>query len=650
MAIVKMNQFHLMALKSDKDEVLRGLQYFRNVDFYEISDDYENLDSIDINPETDEIDSLITKCQNSIEHINRYYPKKGGISALKEGLPNLTFKELEDRVNNVDFNNINDLIRQNADSIDGVAYDLSKAKEELEELKVFRNFDVVPSMLYKLNNTDTYIGSVMIKGKNEFEELLSNIDTVYFELLGIRKDEAVYMIVCHKSDKAKLDEVIKANGSTKINLNLDITVGEQQKKLEERINILTNRRKELIEQLASLSVYRQDIELSYEYFQNMRVRVEANNKAKFTDKVCVFRGYFPKNQETEFRTLINDITNGAFELEIEDAKLDDEETPVMLKNNKLIGVFEPIAKTYSMPKYNEIDPTPFLAPFYVLFFGMMSADAGYGLVVLLGCIFALKSFNLSVSMRKNVKFFTILSIFTVIWGVAYNSYFGVTLKFMPQLLDISTQVVDILVLAIIFGILHLFFGLALKAYLCFRDGNYLQAIFGVFSWYITLISAGLALLGSTLGLPSIVSEISKWIMFVGFIMIIIGGAIEVKGGFGAKLGAGIYNLYGITSYVGDIVSYSRLLALGLSGAYIALSVNTIASLMFGNIIGILCSVIVLVVFHAFNIFLSYLGAYVHGMRLIYVEFFGKFYEGGGKPFKYFRSDSKYINLDRQFEE
>lgn len=124
-----------------------------------------------------------------------------------------------------------------------------------------------------------------------------------------------------------------------------------------------------------------------------------------------------------------------------------------------------------------------------------------------------------------------------------------------------------------------------------------------------------------LGLSETAVTIAKYAMLLGFIMIIIGGAMDVKGNVGAKLGAGLYNIYGITSYVGDIVSYSRLLALGLSGAYIAFSVNTIAGLMFGNIVGMILSVFVLIVFHAFNIFLSYLGAYVHGMRLIYVEFF-----------------------------
>ena len=133
-------------------------------------------------------------------------------------------------------------------------------------------------------------------------------------------------------------------------------------------------------------------------------------------------------------------------------------------------------------------------------------------------------------------------------------------------------------------------------------------------------------------------------------MILIGGMMGVEGNIGAKLGAGLYNLYGISGYVGDFVSYSRLMALGLSGGFIAFAINVITGLLFKNPLGIPFAIIVLVVFHAFNLFLSFLGAYVHALRLIYVEFFGKFYEGGGRPFKVFRTKSRYINLDRQFEE
>lgn len=650
MSIVKMKKFHLLALKSDKDELLRRLQIFRNVEFSKVETDSVGISDIEVKEELNRVETDINHCKYCLDIANKYYPKKSGFAAIKKGMLNLTFSELEIRAGNIEFEEIYDKFKLNGSAIDGVHYDMSKVKEEIEELNVYKKFDVIPTQLQNLKDVKSYIGSIPIKASKEFEEALSEIYTVHFEQIGIKKDEAVYVIIYHVCDIDLVDEIIKTKGFSKSNLKLDKTVKDRILELREDEKKLTQREKEIKSNIENLTSYREDVEIYYEYMSNLKVRLLANSKAKGSDATCVFEGYFPEEQEKEFVDIVNETTDGAYDLQLSVVDKDSEEVPIMLKNNKLFGVFEPITKTYAMPKYNEIDPTPFFAPFYALFFGMMSADAGYGLLVLIGCIFALKAFNLSVGMRKNIKFFTVLSVFTVIWGIVYNSYFGVKLDFMPQLLDMSSQVINILILAIVFGIIHLFAGLAIKAYLCIKEGKILDAVFGVFSWYVTLISAGITLLGSSIGISEGAVSLSKYIMYIGFVMIIIGGAIGVDGNIGAKLGAGLYNLYGITGYVGDIVSYSRLLALGLSGAYIALSVNTIAGLMFGNIIGMIFAVLVLLVFHAFNIFLSYLGAYVHGMRLIYVEFFGKFYEGGGREFKHFRSESKYINLDRQYEE
>ena len=149
---------------------------------------------------------------------------------------------------------------------------------------------------------------------------------------------------------------------------------------------------------------------------------------------------------------------------------------------------------------------------------------------------------------------------------------------------------------------------------------------------------------SLLNLSPVITNVSMWIMIVGMVGIVLTGGREAKS-IGGKIGGGLYSLYGISSYVGDLVSYSRLMALGLSGGFIAQAMNMIAAMLGGSWAGFLFIPIILVVGHLFNLFLSFLGAYVHTSRLIYVEFFGKFYEGGGKPFKDFRTESKYINLD-----
>ncbi|MDO5695906.1 MAG: V-type ATP synthase subunit I [Eubacteriales bacterium] len=656
MAIVEMKKFHLLALKSDKEELLRRLQIFRNVQFNDIASEehrtetYAALAPVKAVEAYNEADTALTRCEYCLNQLGKYYPEKGGFKALKEGLPNLTFSELEEQAKKVDFQGIYEQIKHNGDALDGARYDLHKAREEINELSVFRKLDIVPRETDGLRKAASYIGSVPIKSRREFEAALNTLERVYFELIGLKKDDAMYVIFFYRPDEAAVDEILKEKGFSKINLKLNQRVEDRLKELKEEIRLLRQRREQTIKELGEMTKYRTALKLYYEYMSNLRVRIDTNRLLLGSDSTCCIEGYFPAYQETEFLQIINEVTGGANNTTVEDVDRDSRDVPIMLKNNKLFGIFEPVTATYAMPRYNELDPTPWLAPFYALFFGMMSADAGYGLLMLVLCALGLKMFNLKPGMKKNVKFFLIVSIFTLFWGVIYNSYFGFKLEFMPQVLDMGTQAMPILLLSVAMGAIHLFTGLALKGYMLIRDGHALDAVFDVLSWYLALIGAILFIGGGPMGLSASVSNVAKWVMIAGMALIVIGGMRSTPGGIGGKIGAGMYNLYGISGYVGDFVSYSRLMALGLSGAYIALSVNTIAGMMFGNVFGIIVGIIIMILFHAFNIFLSYLGAYVHGMRLIYVEFFGKFYEGGGKPFRYFRSKSKYINLDRQLEE
>ncbi len=650
MAIVRMKKFHLLAHKADKDKLLRNLQIFRNVQFSQVDSDNEAISEVKYQDELTEIEQKLSFCKYALDHMSKYYPKSSGLKEMYIGLPNLTFEELEARAENIDFDSIYNSIRANGDGMDGTRYDLSKVREELEELNAYKKLDIIPSTLDSLSTSNYNIGSIPIKTKKEFEEALAGVQTVYYEVVGIKKDEAIYIIFNHKDDNHKVDEIFKSKGFSKNNLKLTSTVSERINELRDYEKRLINRKDDLREGLKDLIKYRQDIEICYEYYSNKKVRLLANEKAKGSSAVCIFEGYIPESQLEEFKQIVTKSTDGANSLEFEDVDRESEEVPIMLKNNKLVRPFEIITENYSVPKYNELDPTALLAPFYAFFFGMMTADAGYGTLVFILCILAIKFFNLNPTMKKSIKFFATISIFTIIWGIIYNSYFGTKIPWMPQLLDMESQVVNILILCIIIAIIHLFLGLGVRGYLYIKNKKYIMVIFDVISWYMAILGAIFLMAGDTIGLSSAAVQISKWVMIAGMIMIIIGGMLSTTGSFGAKLGAGIYNLYGISGYIGDIVSYTRLMALGLSGAYIALSANIIAGMMFGSFIGKIFGIIVLIVFHAFNLFLSYLGSYVHGMRLIYVEFFGKFYEGGGKPFKSFRSPSKYINLDRHYEE
>ena len=298
---------------------------------------------------------------------------------------------------------------------------------------------------------------------------------------------------------------------------------------------------------------------------------------------------------------------------------------------------------YSYPRYDEVDPTPLLVPFYLIFFGMMVADTGYGLVMLIASICANKFLKLGQKNKDFAKFFYYLSFPTIGFGLIYGSFFGDAIK-IPGLIDPQRDVNTILAISIALGVIQIFFGLGIKAYVLIRSNRKLDAFFDVGSWMITLASVGLLVGTSMLGLPQYFEYVAVGGFAVGSLLIVLTGGRAEKTK-GAKIGQGLYALYGITGYVGDLVSYTRLMALGLAGGSIAGALNLligelpgVAAIIFGPIIFVLA--------HVFNLLLSLLGAYVHTARLQYVEYFAKFYDGGGKPFRPFKASEEYMNIKK----
>ena len=249
----------------------------------------------------------------------------------------------------------------------------------------------------------------------------------------------------------------------------------------------------------------------------------------------------------------------------------------------------------------------------------------------------MKLLNLDEAQEKFAKFFMYLSIATTIAGAIFGTAFGFELKSIG-LINPSKDTNLLLILSVGFGVIQIFFGLFIKAYMLIRDKQYLYALFDVGSWIMLLI-----------GLPMIffdgpISLVGKVLAIVGSILIILtqGRDEETKG---AQIGQGLYALYGITGYVGDLVSYTRLMALGIAGGSIAAALNLIIG-MFPGIAVIIVGPLFFIAAHTFNMLLSLLGAYVHTARLQYVEYFSKFYEGGGKAFTPFRTINKFITIKR----
>lgn len=657
MAIVKMKKFNLLILNAYRENLLRELQLFRNVQFEDAVDvedfSQESLSRYKkpaIEEDLSYIDEVMNKCNYGIDLIGKYAPSLSGLKALIAGLPNYTFEEMEKRVSEIDFEGNYKEIKSLGDELALVESSISRKKDSIKELEPLINLDVSLDDLNKVEKFNVIVGGVSGKVVDNFKTAISELDFVYCEELGVYKDEQYFFIVNDKRDDEELNEVFRTSNFNRIKVDSSHTPKESISILEKEIEELDGKKNELIQVISSKTDMLEEFKLCHDYNSNIKVRSQSQKDFMSTDSVCLISGYCPEYEMSHLEKRVSGICGEDYTLEFFEVDKDSEDVPIMLKNNKIVKVFESITSTYALPRYNEIDPTPFYAPIYALFFGMMSADFGYGAILFLLTTIGLKVCNFSPDMKKNVKFFQLISISTTIWGFLYGSYFGASIPGMWRLFDLGTQFMTVLVISVIMGGIHLAYGLAIKAYMLLRDGKPVDMFFDVISWYVVLTGIIVLLLSVAGILSPALGTFGKYAMYIGIVLLIIGGARTAEGNIVTKFVAGIYNVYGISNYIGDFVSYSRLMALGMAGGYIAFSVNMIAGMAWGGIIGSIFAIIILVFFHAFNLFLSCLGAYVHALRLIYVEFFGKFYEGGGKAFRYFRGETKYINLDRHLEE
>ena len=333
-----------------------------------------------------------------------------------------------------------------------------------------------------------------------------------------------------------------------------------------------------------------------------------------------------------------------YDLSLSDPK-EGEDPPTCNKNNKFVEPFQSVTNMYEVPNYKEVDPNPMMSIWFWFIFGMMMGDVGYGVVMLIGGILFLKLKKPKGMLKQIGKIITYSSIPTILFGVLYGSYFGFG-WFEPVFVNPVKEPLTVLIFSFGVGLLHIISGLVVKMYASFKAKDYWQAILDDFPWIVLLLGLGVFAIGlkieglSKIGLIMIAASAS--------VITIFGG--RRKKGFIRKITGGVTSLYGLVNHMSDVLSYSRLLALGLSTAIIAEVMNRLAGMVQGSIIGIIMSVFIYIIGHIFNIGMGLLSAYVHDSRLQYIEFFGKFYEGGGYEFRPLSVQLKHVDAIKYKEE
>lgn len=650
MAIVKMKKFTLLTFESKKSELLKEIQGLSNVEFINLQDEdllekYEYLESLSKDSDEEECSNYeenLSKAKFGVEFLTKYVPKKSGLKALTEEKLTLTLDELEERFNSSNWLASYEKVKQKEEELAKLDSEVSKLQSEIDTLTPWENLDIAFSELKTLKNTSYYLGTV---AKGYEETLLQELSNCYLEIISRNTNDINILLLANKEYDDKVSEVLRSVGFNSFKTQQSDVPLKLIFHYKHEIEEIQSKKFFVQEEIADLEEDLKKLELAYDYFASKVERKKVSSNFLKTKNVCAIQGWIAEEDSENLRIICSNVLNDDYYIEFEDVKEEEiDDVPIKLRNGELVSAFESITGMYSYPKYNEIDPTPLLTPFYLIFFGMMVADAGYGLIVLLGSFLALKFLKLSDSMRDFAKFFFYLSFPIIFFGLIYGSFFGDLIILPTQLIDTNKDVMTIVVLSIGFGVIQIFFGLFIKAYSLIRIGKGMDALFDAGSWLITLTSIGGIAAVKFLGLPEFLGTVFIATTVIGMILIVIAGGRNEKS-IGAKAGQGLYNLYGISGYVGDLVSYTRLMALGLAGGSIAGALNLLINTLPG-VAAIILGPVLLIFFHIFNLGLSLLGAYVHTARLQYVEYFGKFYEGGGKPFKAFKSSEKYIKIKR----
>ena len=422
------------------------------------------------------------------------------------------------------------------------------------------------------------------------------------------------------------------------------TAKEETAKAEAAVKELAEKQQKLAEDIAQLASHRSELKLRADTLSTKIARAEAEEKFMGTETTVLLQGWLPAESEEDLARLL-----GKYDCAWETADPTEEEipdVPVKLKNNKFTRALNMVTEMYSLPAYNNVDPNPLMAPFFILFYGIMLADMGYGLLMIIAAIVVLAKAKPRKGMRNFFELMLWCGISTTIWGAITGGFFSdmplqiaqiinpdTTWTGLPALFTPLNDTIMILIGAMCLGFVQIITGMIINVVIKVKRGEIFSAVFEEGTWFVLFIGiACLALgVGNIAGVPIVI--------VLGAVMLFIGSA-RGKKGFGIITGfiGAIYN--GVTGYFGDILSYSRLMALMLAGSVIAQVFNTIGAIA-GNIFVFL---LISIVGNALNFALNLLGCFVHDLRLQCLEYFGKFYEDGGKPFRPLAFNTKYVSV------
>jgi V/A-type H+-transporting ATPase subunit I len=640
MAIARMSKVIIVSFYTEASELLEKLQregicQILNAEEAMVSKDSPDLAATTRRPK--DIEELLGKLRRSIAFLDNYTDVKKGLADILSPRAVVDEKLYNDVVSDEQIFKIINQCEQLQSHIERLRSECESLRGTLEQLSPWRSLQTPVEEIGQLQQTICLAGLLPVGHFENLQEQLSELAGA-IQQVGAAGNRFACLVVCLKENASEVQKLLRSAEFEPVNFGTWTgTIAELIKKHTEKLKEAENQLNSRIDSAAALTKNLLKLQILLDHYENLLKREQAKDNAPATQHAVFLEGWVKEHDYPHLEKIVSSF--GASSVtKVEPAE--GEEIPVEIENKTAIKPFEVITRLYGMPQHFEVDPTVFLAPFFALFFALCLTDAGYGLVLVALMLLFIKKIQ---GDKKLMWMLGICGAATIVAGALTGGWFGDAYKYLPSWFaktrselmwfDPFEKPMTFFKLALALGYIQIMSGLIIAFCHNLKRKDFVAAVCDQLTWLVMLNSIVLLLASKFRILPASINRICAVTALVPAAGILLFSHRE--GSWLGRIGMGLYNLFSTIFFLGDVLSYLRLMALGMVTAGLAMAINVIAQIA-GQIpygIGIVAMMLVLIIGHGFNMAINALGAFVHTLRLQYVEFFPKFIAGGGRSFE-----------------